>query len=123
MARRNAHTTPAKKANKQRQQIVLEKPERFNPPSHGARLPKGNRPPQQHYGGVVSADELLAQKMRDYPGMLPPKGSSGHWFLYNKTLHTILPLVSLTVPARQDESWKHATSSGAKDANLVTPCS
>lgn len=95
VVRRNASNT-AKNANKG--QIVLEKPEKFNPPSHGARLPKGNRPHQHHYGGSLSAEELSAQKIRDYPGMPPPKGSIGHWFLYNRALHTILPIVSLTSP-------------------------
>lgn len=89
---RNASNT-TKNANGK--QIVLEKPEKFNPPSHGARLPKGNRSHQQHYGGVLSADELLAQKMKDYPGLPPPRNSWAHRFLYNRTLHTILPIVSL----------------------------
>lgn len=93
---RNASNNANTKNAKGKQQIVLEKPERFNPPSHGARLPKGNRPHQQHYGGALSAEEQLAQRTKDYPGLPPPKGTFGHWFLHSKRLHTILPLVSPT---------------------------
>ncbi|PSR82246.1 hypothetical protein BD289DRAFT_461814 [Coniella lustricola] len=67
--------------------IVLEKPARFNPPSHGARLPTKGRPQQQHYGGSLSADEAAAQRRREYPGMPAPQGTWAHWFWSSKVLH------------------------------------
>lgn len=76
-------------------QVVLEKPARFNPPSHGARLPRKNRPQQQHYGGALSSDEVAAQKRTDYPGLMAPKGTWGHWFWNNRAVHICITTVSL----------------------------
>lgn len=81
--------------NAKGKQVVLEKPEKFNPPSHGARLPKKNRPQQQHYGGALSSDEVAAQKRTDYPGMTPPKGTWGHWFWNSRAVHVCITSVSL----------------------------
>ncbi|KAF3766230.1 hypothetical protein M406DRAFT_356243 [Cryphonectria parasitica EP155] len=67
--------------------IVLEKPARFNPPSHGARLPSKKSRPQQHYGGDLSADDAAAQRRRDYPGMMAPQGTWAHWFWGSRWLH------------------------------------
>lgn len=89
----------AGKAKQQQQQqqkqkiIVLEKPEKFNPPSHGARLPSKNRPPQQHYGGPVSGEEAAAQRKKDYPGLPPPQGTWSHWFWHSRVLHMSITMV------------------------------
>ena len=72
-------------------QIVLEKPAKFNPPSHGRRLPKDS--PPKHYGGDLSAVDAAAQNIRDYPGMMSPKGSWSHWFLHSRSIHMVLTLV------------------------------
>lgn len=75
--------------------VVLEKPEKFNPPSHGARLPKKTRPQQfQHYGGSLSAEDLAAQRRKEYPGLPPPPGTWDHWFWYNRALHMSITMVS-----------------------------
>ena len=73
-------------------QIVLEKPAKFNPPSHGARLPRKNAAPR-HYGGDLGAAEAAAQKVRDYPGMMAPDGSWGHWFWNSRRFHLFITLV------------------------------
>jgi len=70
---------------------VLEKPERFNPPSHGSRLPKKQTP--RHYGGELSAAEKQAQQQRDYPKMMPPPGTWGHWIWSSRWVHLVLTLV------------------------------
>jgi hypothetical protein len=70
---------------------VLAKPERFNPPSHGARLPK--KTPPRHYGGDLSAAEIRVQQQTDYPGMAPPKGTWAHWFIHNRWLHVAITVV------------------------------
>ncbi|KAK3989809.1 hypothetical protein QBC44DRAFT_266098, partial [Cladorrhinum sp. PSN332] len=74
---------------------VLEKPARFNPPSHGSRLPrKGGIP--RHYGGELSDQELKYQEEREYPMMPPPKNTWAHWFLNTRWIHLAITLGSLT---------------------------
>lgn len=70
--------------------IVLEKPEKFNPPSHGARLPRST---PKHYGGALGAEELTAQKTKEYPGLPPPPNTWSHWFINNKHIHMFITLV------------------------------
>lgn len=80
--------------------IVLEKPERFNPPSHGARLPRKGRPQQQHYGGALSEEDVAAQRKKDYPGLPPPPNTWAHWFWNSRLLHlgiTMGTLASLAI--------------------------
>lgn len=74
--------------------MVIEKPARFNPPSHGARLPRKNRPQQLHYGGALSGEDVAAQRKRDYPGLPPPRNSWAHWFFNSKILHLGITMVS-----------------------------
>lgn len=74
--------------------LVLEKPDKFRPPSHGSRLPKNSTP--RHYGGSLSAAEVQAQKVKDYPGLPPPENTWAHWFFTNKTIHLVLTLGTLT---------------------------
>ena len=76
--------------------IVLEKPARFNPPSHGSRLKRNTTP--KHYGPVLTAAETDAQDRKDYPGLMAPKGSWGHWFWHSRVLHTIITMVSHVIP-------------------------
>ena len=72
---------------------LLEKPERFNPPSHGARLPRSRRTPS--YPGAPLTSE---QRTRRYPHMFPAEGTWTFWFLTNRILHvgiTLSILISL----------------------------
>lgn len=75
--------------------IVLEQPTRFNPPSHGARLPRKDRPLQQHYGGSLSSEEVASQRRREYPGLMAPQGTWAHWFWNSQGLHLSITLVSI----------------------------
>ena len=70
---------------------VLEKPTKFNPPSHPARLNRA--PPRRFQGPELSARELEAQKTRKYPHMFPDEGSFMRWFLTNRSIHTWITLV------------------------------
>ena len=70
---------------------VLEKPERFNPPSHGARLPKKTTP--RHYGGDLNAEEIKIQAQTDYPMMMAPKGTRAYWFWHSRWIHVIITVV------------------------------
>ncbi|KAK3490701.1 uncharacterized protein B0T23DRAFT_340218 [Neurospora hispaniola] len=82
-----ANTTPSG-------QRVLAKPERFNPPSHGSRLPSKKNVPR-HYGGDLSFQEKQAQAQKEYPGLMPGEGTFGWWFWNNKWFHMCLTLGSL----------------------------
>jgi hypothetical protein len=70
---------------------VLEKPLKFNPPSHAARRVA----PRQYPGPPLPARELEAQKTKQYPNMMPPEGSFMHWFLTNRFIHMWIILVAL----------------------------
>lgn len=67
----------------------LEKPERFNPPSHPARI----RAKPRYYGAPLKEHERQAQKTRKYPHMMPPEGTFMHWFLTDRSLHLYISLV------------------------------
>jgi hypothetical protein len=75
--------------------LVLEKPARFNPPSHGARLPKNKATPK-HYGGDLSFEEKQAQKVKDYPGLPAPEGTWAHWFWNSRAFHLFVTMVQLS---------------------------
>ena len=82
---RNASTTPQKP-------IVLEKPEKFNPPSHPQRLNK--RPsPRSYPGPRLSESQVQEQKTKQYPNTLPPKGTWRYRFLTNRRIHVFITLV------------------------------
>ncbi len=83
---RHASTKPSPS-----QPIVLEKPARFNPPSHPARR---NRPPPRSYPGPPpSAREREERKTKRYPHMMPPEGTFMHWFLTNRSIHIWITMV------------------------------
>ena len=73
--------------------IVLEKPDKFRPPSHPQRL--NRKPPRQYPGPPLSESERQAQKTRRYPHMFPNEGTPLHWFLTNKWIHMWISLVRL----------------------------
>ncbi len=71
--------------------IVLEKPAKFNPPSHGARLK--SKAPRQYPGPPLSIQQVEEQKTKQYPHMMPPEGSFMYWFLTNRSIHVCITLV------------------------------
>ncbi|KAI1343950.1 hypothetical protein F5Y15DRAFT_182441 [Xylariaceae sp. FL0016] len=72
--------------------IVLEKPDAFRPPSHGARLPRGT---PKHYGGGPTAEEIQTQKTKQYPGLPPPPNTWSHWFINSRIVHLFITLGTL----------------------------
>lgn len=68
---------------------LLEKPDRFNPPSHPSRL----RSKHRSYGAPLPEHERRAQKTRSYPHMMPAEGTFTHWFLTNKSIHLWISIV------------------------------
>ncbi|KAI2471780.1 hypothetical protein F4781DRAFT_77008 [Annulohypoxylon bovei var. microspora] len=88
-----AKPTAASKPADPSKPIVLEKPEKFNPPSHGSRLPRST---PKHYGGAMSEAELKAQTAKAYPGLPPPPNTWTYWFLNNRGIHLFITLGTLT---------------------------
>ncbi|KAK0635145.1 hypothetical protein B0T17DRAFT_515457, partial [Bombardia bombarda] len=74
--------------------LVLEKPERFNPPSHGTRLPQHKATPR-HYGGDLTKEEMSQQRVREYPGLEPPPGTWSNWLLNQRWIHLTLTMGTL----------------------------
>jgi hypothetical protein len=94
-----------KKKSSTSKPLVLEKPSKFTPPSHPARLRKeGPRYP----GPQLSDEEIARQKSTKYPNMMPPEGSFMHWFMNNKSIHMWITLVSCNPPYyefKADANW------------------
>lgn len=99
--------------------IVLEKPLKFNPPSHGSRLRKNTLP--KHYGPELTVEEKRAQGQRDYPGMMAPDGTWAHWFWHSRLLHTFITMGTLLVLGICTFFMNYAYNSPFKD--LVPPIS
>ena len=95
--------------------LVLEKPAKFNPPSHGARLP---RKKPRNYGSAPTEQQKHEMKTKKYPNMMPPEGSFMHWFLTNRWLHTWISLVCFprSVVSVQHFLPSHSNS-GARNAS------
>jgi hypothetical protein len=86
------HTSKKTTPKKSSKPLVLEKPTKFNPPSHGARLPKAA---PRYTGPQLSAEEQAIQKTKKYPSMMPGEGTFMRWFLTNKAIHMYIALVCL----------------------------
>lgn len=99
---RNASSKPKNSASKKPSKLlVLEKPSKFNPPSHPARLRKD---PPRYPGPQLSAEEIARQSVRKYPNMMPPEGTFMHWFLNDKYIHVWITLVfSLQFPSSESQ--------------------
>lgn len=72
--------------------ILLDKPSKYNPPSHPTRL---NKKSPRHYGPSLTAKEKEAQSKKRYPYMFPPEGTFMHWFLRDRFIHVWIILVCM----------------------------
>ncbi|KAI9741238.1 MAG: hypothetical protein M1834_002954 [Cirrosporium novae-zelandiae] len=97
--RPNAHPTTPNPLTSRRhtstKPLVLEKPSKFRPPSHPARLVK-NHTPQNYPGPPVSEAEKEAQEARRYPHTMPKKGTWIFLLLTSKALHVWFTFSVLT---------------------------
>ncbi|KAE8452793.1 hypothetical protein EG329_013065 [Mollisiaceae sp. DMI_Dod_QoI] len=82
----------SKSSKKSSKPLVLQKPTKFNPPSHGSRR-RTDAP--RYPGPQLSAEEEAAQDAKKYPNMMPPQGSFMHWFLNNRSIHLYITLSTL----------------------------
>lgn len=91
LAIRHASKVP-KKTTKPSKPLVLEKPAKFVPPSHGSRLRKD---PPRYPGPQLSAEEAAQQQTKKYPNLMPPQGTFMHWFINNRSIHIYITMVFL----------------------------
>ncbi|KIW06792.1 uncharacterized protein PV09_02472 [Verruconis gallopava] len=63
--------------------LVLEKPDKFRPPSHPSRKPA----PRRSFGPRLTDEEIAAQKTKQYPSMMPPEGSFKYALLTARRFH------------------------------------
>lgn len=88
---------PAPASNEPSKPIVLEKPDRFRPPSHAAR--RNARSTTAVYGAGAAYNqgmterERLASKTKSYPNMFPEEGTRMHWFLTTRWVHLFIAMV------------------------------
>ena len=94
LSTRNASTKAPKKPSSSKP-LVLEKPTKFVPPSHGSKLRKEA---PRYPGPDLSAEEKARMQTKQYPRMMPPEGTFGHWFLNNKSIHMYIALVCSRPP-------------------------
>ncbi|WEW57234.1 hypothetical protein PRK78_002699 [Emydomyces testavorans] len=86
----NSHRCASTSSQKPR---VLEKPDKFRPPSHPARrVLSPNAQPRNYPGPPLSAKEIETQKTKKYPNMFPPEGTVMHKFLTNRGIHVWISL-------------------------------
>lgn len=78
---------------------ILEKPDKFRPPSHPQRLvtPVARTPSGQplNYGPRLSSAEREAQNKKQYPNMFPPEGTVMFKFLTSRWIHIWIAMVRL----------------------------
>lgn len=77
--------------------LVLDKPDKFRPPSHPTRL-NARRMPRYYPGPPIPEAEKQAQAKRKYPHTFPKQGTRMHWFLTNKYVHVWISLVRPLLP-------------------------
>lgn len=85
-------------------QILLEKPDKFRPPSHPARRVLQTRNgrlvnpgPINYPGPKLSEKEKEELKHRRYPHMFPPEGTVMFKFLTNRWIHVWIAMVCLVL--------------------------
>ncbi|KAH8601008.1 hypothetical protein B0O99DRAFT_296032 [Bisporella sp. PMI_857] len=86
------HASTKKKSNDGSKPLVLEKPTKFNPPSHGSRIKKA---PRNYPGPNLTAEEAQIRKTKRYPNMMPAEGTFMHWFIHNRSIHLYICLGTL----------------------------
>ena len=81
--------------------IVLDKPDKFRPPSHPQRLVRG-RPRPSGYNQASTAKEQETQRTKRYPHTFPNEGTVMHRFLTNRRIHLFITVVChLTLTSSQ----------------------
>ncbi|KAJ6010827.1 hypothetical protein N7451_002239 [Penicillium sp. IBT 35674x] len=86
-----------------RKNRILEKPDKFRPPSHPQRIvsPAARTPSGQpvNYGPRLTAKEREEQDKKQYPSMFPPEGTVMFKFLTSRWIHVWIAMSILTTLA------------------------
>jgi hypothetical protein len=80
-----------------RKNRILEKPDKFRPPSHPQRIVSPARTPSGqpvNYGPRLTAKEREEQNKKQYPSMFPPEGTVMFNFLTSRWIHVWIAMVS-----------------------------
>ncbi|KAF1974962.1 hypothetical protein BU23DRAFT_530682 [Bimuria novae-zelandiae CBS 107.79] len=80
---------------------VIPQPDKYRPPSHGARTPRSETS-YRTYGPPLTEDDKIRMRTKKYPNMMSPEGTFSHWFLNNRAIHLWISmgiLVSLAIAA------------------------
>ncbi|KAI5302472.1 protein transport protein S31 [Ascosphaera pollenicola] len=109
---------PIKPAN------ILEKPDKFRPPSHGSRLPRGGAAgrttrfePVNYPGPKESQETIDARKTKKYPNMFPAEGTLMYKFLTSKGIHLWIAFSVLFTLA--SFTWKTEFARNSPYAHLL----
>jgi hypothetical protein len=109
LSRRTNHTTrrcASTDANNNPNPRVLEKPDKFRPPSHPARrLTPSSRRVVNYPGPRLSEEEKREKAQKQYPHMFPPEGSVMYKFLTNRGIHVWIAFVGSPVPRFPRQTW------------------
>lgn len=90
-------SSAAKNSTTSSKPIVLEKPDKFRPPSHASR--RNVRSTTSLYGAGaaynqgMSAAERAKSRTKTYPHMFPNEGTRMHWFLTTRWVHVVITFV------------------------------
>ncbi|KAJ5645245.1 hypothetical protein N7507_011256 [Penicillium longicatenatum] len=85
-----------------RKSRILEKPDKFRPPSHPQRIVSPARTPSGqpvNYGPRLTAKEREEQNKKQYPSMFPPEGTVMFNFLTSRWIHVWIAMGILTTLA------------------------
>ena len=87
-----------KKSSNTDKHRILEKPDKFRPPSHPQRIVDPARVSSSgqpvNYGPRLTAEEREAQNKKQYPNMFPPEGTVMYMFLTSRWIHVWIAMVS-----------------------------
>lgn len=88
---------------------VIPQPDKYRPPSHGARTPR-SQTEYRTYGPALTAEDKERMRTKKYPNMMSPEGSFMHWFLTNRYIHLWITMVRLHLLLHTPKLWPILTS-------------
>ncbi|KAI9885997.1 MAG: hypothetical protein M1823_002219 [Watsoniomyces obsoletus] len=99
---------------------ILEKPSRYNPPSHPTRTKQPPSAPRNYPGPRPDPSQKSSSRKR-YPNSFPDEGSFMHWFLTTRWIHLCISLGTLCTLGAITFHWEFHRKSPY--ANMLPPAS
>ena len=81
-----------KRQQQQKATPVIPQPDKYRPPSHGARTPR-SQTEYRSYGPALTEEDKLRMRTKKYPNMMSPEGTFSHWFFNNRIIHLWISMV------------------------------